>query len=474
MQELTFRGFNLPVFPTDTSTPPSRKRSREEEAERSISCSGLVDINTAPPKVLKPHDYTCIPILDVATRLECLVAKYFEWQLVERRVEFPGIQNISDKVSALNFDELREGPFTLPEPLACKLYYLEKQKIVLIKAPSKELDVDGQKCKVRPLHMEEGAQHRLRPIIGISSNGDILDLIQLTSSIDKINRVPKNMVESAINFEAKFYSSLPPDHDTIPLPITLCLLKKESSSSISRLKIIQKRESLDLLKLMKQEILLKFSDKLKIARDIIQAIDYCHNTLNIVFADLKPENILVDLANKKARLTDFGLAFPVGETTTINLLNGTEQTSAPEILADFYSNGASLKQMNQHFPQDPRRVYSRDVWSLGVILSVFLLGSFPNCTYILTQGNHEAQLYRKLSQKILRGLASAEDVEQLMSKFRQQPFTEEYKKITLEMNPIFQNKLKKLFELITKMLSFDPLLRPNTTELLAEFNTLIG
>ena len=43
------------------------------------------------------------------------------------------------------------------------------------------------------------------------------------------------------------------------------------------------------------------------AVEVLLALDYLHNDLNIIYRDLKPENILVD-SNGHIKLTDFGLS----------------------------------------------------------------------------------------------------------------------------------------------------------------------
>jgi serine/threonine protein kinase len=45
--------------------------------------------------------------------------------------------------------------------------------------------------------------------------------------------------------------------------------------------------------------------------EIACALDYLHNTLNIVYRDLKPENILIDV-HGHVKLCDFGFAVPLG------------------------------------------------------------------------------------------------------------------------------------------------------------------
>lgn len=90
--------------------------------------------------------------------------------------------------------------------------------------------------------------------------------------------------------------------------------------------------------------------RLKVARQIIDAVAYIHHT-NIIHNDLKPENILVSRVNGDVKLIDFGLsdndAFYVNKH-----LGGTPKYASPELLAqaddidarsDIYSIGLILR-----------------------------------------------------------------------------------------------------------------------------------
>jgi len=97
-------------------------------------------------------------------------------------------------------------------------------------------------------------------------------------------------------------------------------------------------------------------------KQVCEAVDYCHNVLEVVHRDLKPENILIceqprsrdDLISVK--LADFGLATPYESTRQMTLFCGTPYFFAPELVKD--------------------AGYSRavDCWSLGVILYFILSG----------------------------------------------------------------------------------------------------
>ncbi|KAL3103647.1 hypothetical protein niasHS_000283 [Heterodera schachtii] len=92
---------------------------------------------------------------------------------------------------------------------------------------------------------------------------------------------------------------------------------------------------------------------------IVKAINYCHK-LHVVHRDLKPENVVFFERLGMVKLTDFGFSnlFVPGEQLQTSC--GSLAYSAPEILlGDSYDAPAV------------------DVWSLGVILYMFVCGRLP-------------------------------------------------------------------------------------------------
>ncbi|XP_028409962.1 SNF-related serine/threonine-protein kinase-like [Dendronephthya gigantea] len=94
-------------------------------------------------------------------------------------------------------------------------------------------------------------------------------------------------------------------------------------------------------------------------RQILQAIDYCHR-LYVVHRDLKPENVIFFKKSDVAKLTDFGFSNKFLPGTKLQTACGSLAYSAPEILlGDSYDAPAV------------------DVWSLGVILYMMVVGKAP-------------------------------------------------------------------------------------------------
>ena len=108
----------------------------------------------------------------------------------------------------------------------------------------------------------------------------------------------------------------------------------------------------------------KFSeeDTAVIIKSVLQAITYCHSC-GIIHRDLKPENILIPAGKGKIdytllKIIDFGASVLKKDDGKISFRFGTPYYIAPEVLLESYNEKC-------------------DVWSIGVITYLLLLGQAP-------------------------------------------------------------------------------------------------
>lgn len=93
--------------------------------------------------------------------------------------------------------------------------------------------------------------------------------------------------------------------------------------------------------------------------ELVSALLYLHNALNIVHRDLKLENIMID-KNLNIRLLDFGLSNQLAQNTSMFQTKcGSPSYSAPEML------------LGRPY------TYKIDMWSLGIILYALAFNSLP-------------------------------------------------------------------------------------------------
>jgi serine/threonine protein kinase len=71
-------------------------------------------------------------------------------------------------------------------------------------------------------------------------------------------------------------------------------------------------------------------------RQMIEALEYCHECVKIIHRDIKPDNILID-EKDDIKIADFGVSFMLP-------LDGTDMTSANAGTALYYSPEACQSQ----------------------------------------------------------------------------------------------------------------------------------
>eukprot|EP00122_Pirum_gemmata_P021501 Pgem_evm2s20028 len=125
-----------------------------------------------------------------------------------------------------------------------------------------------------------------------------------------------------------------------------------------------------------------------VMRQIINGLNDCH-CRGIVHRDLKPDNLLIKkeetmmsseaLFKPSIKLTDFGMArIFEDEKTNVFQSNGSirKPTAASRTRSITLKGGTSEYMAPERLKQQPYNEKS-DIWSCGVILFMFLAGSFP-------------------------------------------------------------------------------------------------
>ena len=99
-------------------------------------------------------------------------------------------------------------------------------------------------------------------------------------------------------------------------------------------------------------------DAAYVFKQIIQAVQYCHQNL-IYHRDLKTENIMVD-KYRRVKLIDFGFSVRQKSVGKLSLFCGTPNYMSPEVVLKKEYYGAA-----------------NDIWALGVLLFRICSGRFP-------------------------------------------------------------------------------------------------
>ena len=105
-------------------------------------------------------------------------------------------------------------------------------------------------------------------------------------------------------------------------------------------------------------------------KKLLSACYHMHSQ-GVVHRDIKPENIMLSKEGE-IKLIDFGLSQRTKENQKLKTVAGTPYYMAPEVLDGHYD-------------------FKCDVWSLGVLLYVFMSGYLP------FQGQSRNEVFSKIS-----------------------------------------------------------------------------
>ncbi|KAF2759730.1 kinase-like protein [Pseudovirgaria hyperparasitica] len=138
---------------------------------------------------------------------------------------------------------------------------------------------------------------------------------------------------------------------------------------------------------------------------LLSAVGYMHS-MGVAHRDLKPENVLLS-ADGDLKLADFGLAAlfeKSGKTRLCTTVCGSPPYIAPEIVS-----GKKLRNSGNSDVGYAANI--ADIWSVGVVLFVLLVGNTPwdeptarsyeFQEYVTTKGHTTDELWQKLPQDIL-------------------------------------------------------------------------
>ena len=121
-------------------------------------------------------------------------------------------------------------------------------------------------------------------------------------------------------------------------------------------------------------------------KDVLSALDYCHNDMRISHHDIKPHNIVIDSYNH-AKLCDFGLSQKIKEhISNIDDENVSEESQEMiDILArsDAQNIGGSPFFMSPQIlkcyfhPHEHFDMFAADIWAFGVTAYILICFRYP-------------------------------------------------------------------------------------------------
>lgn len=180
---------------------------------------------------------------------------------------------------------------------------------------------------------------------------------------------------------------------------------------------------------LKQKKKLKYDKFIYYARQILEALSYCHSN-QIAHRDIKPDNIFIDCYDR-IKLADFGLSKFFDQNIFSNEKCGSLMYCAPEIM------------QKQSF-----NPFQADIWALGMTFFYMATGCFP----------YQTKVYNEIVQMIKFGLVDFgefelnQDVKCLIQKMTQKnPALRPTLKDILKMAIFNQIKAKKVVKSIASV-----------------------
>lgn len=235
------------------------------------------------------------------------------------------------------------------------------------KAAPRQAVTNENRCIIEGL---EGA-YKVHKILGSGAEGDtwqVSDVITKQMMAIKLIKLPLPMkFVQAIFREIKLQSELGEGHVNIITPEEVVLtshylglvMEYAPGGSLTGY-VTEKYKACRGVGLLIEEDTARY-----LFRQMVQAVDYCHRH-HVVHRDLKLDNTLLTSHNPPmVKLCDFGFARGWGDNSHFTTVIGTPDYMSPQLTAAKVQGKA---------------VYDgtkADVWALGVLLCVTLIGKFP-------------------------------------------------------------------------------------------------
>lgn len=123
------------------------------------------------------------------------------------------------------------------------------------------------------------------------------------------------------------------------------------------------------------------------ARCLVDALDYLHNTAMIVHRDIKPSNVLLDESGAPM-LVDFGKAVKLQEPRDLAQVDNDLTTTIEGTYTFLPPECCSMKEISQ----TPYSMKKADVWALGITIYILTYNSFPFELRGFTDGHPTTEL----------------------------------------------------------------------------------